>query len=75
MTRARHPNMLMGAKEFDNKLSDARDLSGNSICTHPRKHKDPFTGTKEDVDRHKIFCWVGTENSEENRRDWDGMDL
>ena len=43
--------------------------------SHPRKHKDPFTGTKEDVDRHKIVCWVGTENSEENRRDWDGMDL
>ena len=75
MTRARHPNMLMGAREFDTKLSEARELSGNSICTHPRKHKDPFTGTKEEVDKHKIVCWVVTEDSEKNRRDWEEMDL
>ena len=71
MTRARHPNLLIGAKEFDRKLSEARDLTGNSICTHPRKHRDPFTGSKEVVDRHKIVCWVGNDNPEEDRVDWD----
>ena len=72
MTRARHPNLLMGAKEFDKKLSEARDMSGDSICTHPRKHRDPFTGSTEVVDRHKIVCWAGEDRmSEDDRDDWD----
>ena len=54
MSRARHPNIIMGARDFDTKLSQARALEGDNICTHPRKHKDPFTGTKEVVDIHKI---------------------
>ena len=46
----------MGAKDFDTKLSQVRDLEGDNICTHPRKHRDPFN--KEAVDIHKIVCWV-----------------
>ena len=62
MTRARQPNIIMGTKEFDTKLSESRDQEGDSICTHPRKHKDPFTGSKDAVDIHKIVCWVVKED-------------
>ena len=54
MSRARHPNIIMEAKEFDTKLSESRDLEGDHICTHPSKHKDPVTGAKEVVDHHKL---------------------
>ena len=55
----------MGTKEFDTKLSESRDQEGDSICCHPRKHKDPFTGSKEAVDIHKIVCWVVKEDREQ----------
>ena len=64
MSRARHPNIIMEAKEFDTKLSEARDLEGDHICTHPSKHKYPVTGAKEVVDHHKLTCWEEDENKE-----------
>ena len=75
MTRARQPNIIMGTKEFDTKLSESRDLEGDSICTHPRKHKDPYTGSKDSVDAHKIVCWVGKEDGEQTEIELEEMDL
>ena len=59
---------------MNTKLSQARALEGDNICTHPRKHKDPFTCTKEVVDIHKIVCWVLPEENGQIRREMEEMD-
>ena len=74
MSRARHPNIIMGAKEFDTKLSEARHLEGDHICTHPSKHKNPVTGTKEVVDHHKLTCWEMEDNREVVMEEMDEID-
>ena len=49
--------------------------SGGGQHVHPpRKHKDPFTGTKEVVDIHTIICWVLPEENEQIRREMEEMD-
>ena len=72
MTRARQPRIIMGTKEFDSK---SRDLEGDSICTHPKKHKDPYTGSKDSVEAHKIVCWVVKEDREQTEIELEEMDL
>ena len=74
MSRARHPNIIMEAKEFDTKLSESRELEGDHICTHPSKHKDPVTGAKEVVDHHKLTCWEEDENREVGMEEMYDMD-
>ena len=73
MTRARQPNIIMGMKEYDMKLSESKDKEGDSICCHPRKHKDPFTSSVGKVDAHKIVCWAVRE--EEEVTDLEYMDM
>ena len=73
MTRARQPNIIMETKEFDRKLSESKDKEGDSICCHPRKHKDPFTSSVDKVDAHKIVCWAVRE--EEDVTDLEYMDM
>lgn len=56
-------------------LLDPRSNITQTICTHPRKHKDPFTGSKEAVDIHKIVCWVVKEDREQTKIELEEMDL
>ena len=36
MSRARHPNIIMGTKQYDTKIDEVRDMEGDNICTHPK---------------------------------------
>ena len=65
MSRARQPNIIMGTKQYDTKIDEVRDTEGDNICTHPKRHQNPFTGSKEVVDHHKITCWENEKIGEE----------
>jgi len=76
MTRARQPNIIMGMKDYDRKLSECKDKEGDSFCCHPRKHQDPYTGSVEQVDIHKIVCWIVREDENVGTlADLDFMDI